>query len=529
MLALLFAPPPPFLFLFFVLLPPFLCAPLSLAFFGFRPRQPWALALCAPPPFFRFFYFFYFILPCGLLGSVFVSSRPPFPLSPPSPFFCFFLAFSAFSPRRACFVGLPLLGSFGRFFDVAAPSPAPGVRFAVVFAATRGSAFFLRCFAPAPLLGVHRRFSLPHPPPLCARCALCCPDARRCAALLSGVLRCRVAPFCPECRAVVPRLALFWVHVRCSLGREFGFLVCCLVGHCCVLRRVSGRVVLLHCFVVVGCPVLVCGAECCALQCPWVRCCTALLRFAPPGVVLFCAVLCCFARLVPLIAVLCPRALSVALGSSLLRRCVLWCSLALCALCCFCSAVVRWCVLSFAAVLCAVCGCCVCPGLSCCAFCVLFALCGAVLHCAGALAFCCLCGLRCLWCLVVCCVAVQCAVFCGVLWRRAGSGCPQLSSVWVSVPLSGRPASLPLAGLACCGALLPCDEFCDAVLSCGAVLSCSAVCLRCCLCLLFLLLCPVVLCCPVVPCCWAVLCVFLCCSCLSCFENVFQQKKIFLK
>ena len=57
------------------------------------------------------------------------------------------------------------------------------------------------------------------------------------------------------------------------------------------------------------CLVLVCGAVCCAVLCPWVRCCAALLRIAPPRVVLFCAVLCYFARLVPLLAVLCFQAL----------------------------------------------------------------------------------------------------------------------------------------------------------------------------------------------------------------------------
>ena len=143
--------------------------------------------------------------------------------------------------------------------------------------------------------------------------------------------------------------------------------------------------------------------------------------------------LCCFARFVPLLAVLCPRVLSVALWSCAFGRCALWFSPRLCALCCVCLAVVCRCVLLFAAVLFADCVCCVCPGVLCCAFPVLSALCGAVPCCAGVLPLCCSCGLRCLCCLVLWCVAVCCAVAvccpasCGVLWRGAGSVCPRLT------------------------------------------------------------------------------------------------------
>ena len=85
------------------------------------------------------------------------------------------------------------------------------------------------------------------------------------------------------------------------------------------------------------------------------RCCAALLRVVPPGVVPLCAVLFCFACLVPLLAVSCPLALPVALGSFAFRRCISLRSPALCALCCVCLAVVCLCVLFCAAVLCAVC------------------------------------------------------------------------------------------------------------------------------------------------------------------------------
>ena len=276
----------------------------------------------------------------------------------------------------------------------------------------------------------------------------------------------------------------------------------CWAAACCAVSLVIPS----YCFI------LVCGAVCCAVSLG------AVLRRVSADL---CRVG-CFARLVPLLAVWCPWALSVALWSCAFRHCVFWFSPALCALCCVCLAVVCRCVLLFAAVLCAVCVCCVCPGVSCCAFPVLSPLCGVVRCCAVGLALCCSCGVRCLRCLVLWRVALCCAVSCGVLWRGAGSGCPRLSSGRVfqcqSPCLAAWPA--PAVGSVCCCALIPCVVFCGAVLLCGAVLSCSAVLLQCCLCLLFLLLCPVVLCCLVVPGCWAVLCVVLCCVRLSNFENI---------
>ena len=98
-------------------------------------------------------------------------------------------------------------------------------------------------------------------------------------------------------------------------------------------------------------PAARCCVPCCAVR-PWVRCCAALLRVVSPGVALLCAVL---RALVPLLVAPCPLALPVALGPCALRRCVLRCSPALCALCCVCFVVARWCVLLFAAPPCAVC------------------------------------------------------------------------------------------------------------------------------------------------------------------------------
>ena len=216
-----------------------------------------------------------------------------------------------------------------------------------------------------------------------------------------------------------------------------------------------------------------CGAapRCCALCSP----------------VLCCSVLCC-ARWVPLLVAPCPLALPAALGPCALRRCVLRCSPVLCVFCR--GAVVRAVVRRSAL-------CCVCPGVLCCAFPVLSALCGAVLRCAGALALCCSCGACCCWRLVLWCAVVRCWVCWPVVvcWWR----------VSVSVSLSGRVVCFPVVGVVCCGALLSCVVFCGAVLSRGAVLLCSAVVLRCC----WGLPCPPVGCRAVLCCAVGWLCCFL--------------------
>ena len=192
------------------------------------------------------------------------------------------------------------------------------------------------------------------------------------------------------------------------------------------------------------------------------------------------------ARWVLLLVAPCPLALPVALGPCAPRRCVLPCSPVLC-VCCR-GAGVRA-VVGRSAL------CCVCPGVLCCAFSVLSALCGAVLRCAGALALCFSCGARCCWRLVLWCAMVRCWVWWPVVvcWWR------------VSVSLSGRVVCFPVVGVVCCGALLSCVVFCGAVLSRGAVLLCSAVVLRCC----WGLLCPPVGCRAVLCCAVGWLCCFL--------------------
>ena len=177
-----------FFFSLFRSAPPLSLPPLSLAFSGFRPRVPWALALCAvcfgglpllgslcalvsfvfpawpfaapwwllsPPPFvsrgFR---------RClSVLGFVFVFRCAP-PLS---------LAFAGFRPRVpwplalcvVCFVGLPLLGSLcalASFVFAAWPwaapwcllPPPPLLCLAVFAAASRRSVFFVFFFVVRP-------------------------------------------------------------------------------------------------------------------------------------------------------------------------------------------------------------------------------------------------------------------------------------------------------------------------------------------------------------------------------------------
>ena len=441
------APPPPHLCLA-VFLAAALCSfffrgvpPLSLPFSGFRPWVPWALVLCA-----------------------------------------------------VCFVGLPLLGSpcaLASFVLPACPLaaswcllPPPPLCVSRFSSLLLGALFFF---------SARRRFSPPAPPPPGASVVPCAVSCWRAA-----------LPFRVPCCAVVPRLAVLWAAARCAVSVEvFVSVFCCAVGCCCVLCRVFGRVVRFGCS---RCGLLPgfglrSGVPCCAI-CPWVRCCAALLRVMPPGVVLLCAVLFCCAIwchcLLCRVLWRCPSPWGPVLCSAVFcgvpSRCVL------CAVC-----VLSWgaaarccsplcCVLcvSWGVALCVPCPlrsvrCCV--PLSRCACVVLFVSCVLLLA-PGAVVRCC----------VLCCFLWCSVVRCWVWWP--------VSVCWpcvsVSVSLSGRVVWFPLAGVVCCGALLPCVMFCGAVLSRGAVLLCSAFVLPCCLCLL----CPPVACCAVLCCAVGCLCCF---------------------
>ena len=256
-----------------------------------------------------------------------------------------------------------------------------------------------------------------------------------------------------------------------------------------------------------------CSVLCAVLcSCPWVRCCAALLRVVSPGVVLSRAVLRSFGA-----------SACCAVPSGAARRLGALCSAALCfavfpravcsVLCVFCRCAVVRAVVRRSAL------CCVCPGVLCCAFPVLSALCRAVLRCAGALALSCSCGACCCWRLVLWCAAVCCAVSCGVPWCGAGSGGPWLSAGGVfrcRCPcLAAWSASLWLVWFA----VVPCFPVsCSVVLCCRVVLCCCAL-LSCCGAVgaCFALLWAVVLCCVVLLVGCAVFCpvvVSACCGAL---------------
>ena len=369
----LFCAPPLFLFTLFISR----CSALRvLSLLLCFPPGHWLLpcGCCPPPPFvsrgfrccrsvLRVFFPSFCLLCCFAPACLLCARRRLLPSAAPPPL----------SPL-VCFVGLPLLGSpraLAAFVFPAWPLAAPFWLLPppplFVPQGFRCCSSVLRFFFSAALLlpsclalvGGSRRL-LPPPPPLPPRCApgaLWCLVFPRCTALPSGVLRCRPAVFSAACCAVVPCLAVLWAAARCAgfVGASV-FVLGCAVGCCCVLCRVSGPAIRLSCS---RCGLLSgfglrCRVLCCAV-CPSVRCCAALLRVVPPGVVLLCAVLFCFACLVPLLVAPCPLALRVALVSCALRRCVLRCSPALCAQCCVFFVVACWCVLLFAAVLCAVC------------------------------------------------------------------------------------------------------------------------------------------------------------------------------
>ena len=413
----------------------------------------------------------------GLPGAFWCAS--PFPLAALSFCFAWPPPGSGCPPLSCCpcrsslpwrcalvlFLGLPLPGSSCARASLVTPAwplaalwwflpPPPPFLCLAVFVAPAwclGVVFFFFFFPPlcAPVVSGFPLFPAPGALGLGAvRFLLCWPSASRLSVRLSLFRAFRLAGGCSLSVASPPPPPFL-----CRGFRRCRSVLCAV---CCVVLCVPG-----------------CGAapRCCALCSP----------------VLCCSVLCC-ARWVLLLVAPCPLALPVALGPCALRRCVLRCSPVLCVFCR--GAVVRADVRRSAL-------CCVCPGVLCCAFPVLSALCGAVLRCAGALALCCSCGACCCWRLVLWCAVVRCWVCWPVVvcWWR----------VSVSVSLSGRVVCFPVVGVVCCGALLSCVVFCGAVLSRGAVLLCSAVVLRCC----WGLLCPPVGCRAVLCCAVGWLCCFL--------------------
>ena len=449
-------PPPPLLFVCWSLL---LGSPFAFSAFvfpawplaapwWFRPPPPLCVAVfvvvARSPPF--------FFLPCFALALLLGARRRFSPSAPPSPSSCFFLFSRCSAP---CALSVLLCFPPGHLLLPCGCCPPPPPSVSRGFRSCRSMLrFFFCCFAPA-CLSWHSSAVLtvrcPPPPPgawclalLC--CGLLCAVRR----LLGRLFVC--------CAALLVAAAFCAVSVVVPSGWVVLGVVCCFGLRCRVLC----------CACVPGCGA---APRCCAL-------CRPVLRFC---------VLCRFVALVWCRCLLfralwrCPSpwgpALCGAAFCSVPPRCVR------CAVC-----VLSWRVgacccspLYF--------GLCVCLGVGC-AFPVLFALCGAVLRCAGALALCCACGACCCWRLVLWCAAVCCAVSFGVLWCGAGTGgpwlfaggvfrrrCPCLAewsaSLWlVRLAVVLRfPASCSV--LRCCPVVLCCRtllSFYDAVCACFALL-----------------------------------------------------------
>ena len=474
---------PVFVFFFLLFAPP-----LSLALSGFRPRVPWALALC---------FVFLFCLP--LLGSLYALAcfvSPAWPLAahwwllPPLPPLPFCVSRFSSLPLGALFF---FSSSYVRprclWLALVSGPGCPGPSRCVLFVLWASRCPALRALSPRlcvlPCRWLLRGGCCP-PPPFCVSPFPSLPLGAPffffvfsffpalCAPVVSGFLW-FPAPGALGLRAV--RCLLCWPPASRHSVRSRLFRASwlppgrwLLPGGCCPPTLCVSRFSSLP----LG---AVCRVLCCA-ACLWVRCCAALLRVLPPGVVLLCALLFCCARLVTPLVVPCPLALPVALGPCVLRRCVLPCSPALCALCRVCFV---GCVLLFAALLCAVCV------LGCCAVRSLFPPLCAVL------CFAVLVRLRCAvpvvravagaWCCgALLCVVLFPLVCCGAVLGLVAPGFLLVACFGVRVPVWPR-------GLLPCGwcGLLWCPASLCRVLWCSAVAWCCAVVL-CCQCAVLLVL-----------------------------------------
>ena len=325
----------------------------------------------------------------------------------------------------------------------------------------------------------------PHPPPFffpCSSFALCCFFLSRPHCLPLFVFS---GPGClgpwrlvsPPPRFFFPSCLLFsflFSAFPLFLGFFFFFAGCAVRGGFCVL----------------GCRVCRCVVRwCCPCRCSLCGSLSPLWRWL---------VLCGVACPVRVFAVgpgcplsspggsWCRVSVVLSLSGRVARRPVVWCGVSWCfaALCCvlWCCAVVWWC----AVVLCClfallpvpvVCFlplrvCCVCSGVSCCAFPVLSALSGAFQRCAGALALCCPRRLCCFWCLVLLVFGVA-----ACFWGSAGgSGCLALSfgGVWrLWCQCLAWPSFGVFPVVSCSPVLCPVALCCRVVLCCGALSSFS--------------------------------------------------------
>ena len=445
-------PPPPFLCLgffvapawclgvvFFFFFPFFSCAPpLSPAFSGFRPRVPWASALCVVcfvglPPLGS---------PCACPSFV-LSARlvraPRRLLPPPPPLFV-----SRFS-------SLPL----GAVCRVLRCAVRPSVRCCAVLCLLGAAAW---CAVPS---GAARC------PVLCGAafcgvspCCVCFVVARGCVLLLAALLCAVCVPGCCAVRSLSSPLCA----VLCWCARVVLFVWRSLLLLCrgAVLGLVARGCLLVACF---GVPVwpLVCfpvvGVVCCGALLSCVVFCGAVLS---RGAVLLCSAVvlrCCWGLLCPPVG--CRAVLCCAVGWLCCFLpgggvCVLWCSFPravrslsspLCALRCLVVLAVVPCfpVSCAVALCCRVVLCCRAVLSFCGAVCVCFALLRPVVRRQ--------CRLRCCWCLVQWRVPVRCGVSLGVL--RCGGAALVCPGVLLCCALScGVLRPVPCPAVPCCPAVL---------------------------------------------------------------------------
>ena len=464
--------------------------PLSLAFFGFRPRLPLALALCA------FCFGGLPLLGCALLPLLCFPPGPwllpgdsctPPPLCvsrllsrPPGPGGVFFHFFFFVRPRVSSFLWFPALGALGlgavcclfcwppaswlavrsRLFCVSrlavgcslvvAPPPPPLLCLAVFVAASRCSVFlFFRCAPP-----LSQAFSglRPRVPWALALCVVCFPRGwlwhpvfcfvRRPLVWCCGLWRVLCCAWC--CVACV---SLVGFLRRVAVGLVVLFLLCFAVVRCCVL-----------CWFFFRGPLRFRGAPCCSRFCALLVRCGACV----PAVLLLVR---CSVAPAALAGVLC---------------CCLWCL----RVCC-------WALQSFCCLLLG-------PGGSLCPVSVM--CCGVSLDAVLRRVTAC----RAAWrCVVVCCVVSYCSAWCCSALCRVLGRCP-----WSCGPVSSALCFV-LSRRAVC-VLLWCDAACCCALlrvrhrvSCCAFPVLSALCgVAVIPCLLLVpcspVLCPVVLCCRVV-------------------------------
>ena len=392
---------------------------LSLAFSGFRPRVPLALALC-----------FVCFVSLPLLGSPCAVSF--FRVSP-----------GRWLPPGGCCLPpppLPLVALFLFFFALCAPVLSGFLWFPALGALGLGAVFCLLCGPPASRLSVRSRLfrasrlavdcspvaaAPPPPPPFCVSRFSSLPLSAVCRVSQVAVLRCAAARCVARCCAVVCCVVLLR-SVGAAARRAVPSGAPCCPRPCALWRSVlrCSPALCVFCRSVVVCAAVRRSAWCCV--CPCVLCCAFPVLSALCGAVLRCAgalalccscgACCCWRPVLWCAAVCCAVFFGVLWcgagpgGPWLSAGAVLWrpavrfpllmvlvCVFSLCVRCCVALRV----VLFGSGCVCAVVGA-SCCGVSLCVVVSPWAFCGVVVP---------------LWCVVVSCCAVRCPVVSCALCR----------------------------------------------------------------------------------------------------------------